>query len=180
MITLLTQNYLPFEKNWYVTNNLNTIVDEIIEPKQEILDKQEKEYLSNVIKPFKKRVLRVIKHKSVSFSNKAFEYLSLIIKDETDCDLPTFEEGTMYKGMKLNKEYTLEELRFIGGIFMEIPRHIKTKWHRYIFVKKYPNFLLYQEEKGKYKECFLVQDVNNKENIIKSDYSTLGNPKKKK
>lgn len=78
----------------------------------EVLDEAEKEYLSNVIRPFKNRVIYVIKHKT---SGEESEYISIglksnIINSGEDFYLPYFKSGTMYKGMTLNKRYTLAEL----------------------------------------------------------------------
>lgn len=72
---------------------------------KEILDKIEKEYLTTVIKPFRNKVKYITKdivHHG--------EFISIGLKKETDVMFPYFKEGTMYKGMKLHKHYTLEEL----------------------------------------------------------------------
>lgn len=72
----------------------------------EILDKVEKKYLSYFIKPFKNRVIEIILKKG--FENK--QYIIIRIKGEDPIYLPYFKPNTMYKGMELNKQYTLEEL----------------------------------------------------------------------
>ena len=85
----------------------------VYEKEKEILDKEEKEYLSAVIKPFRNRVESIQKK---YYSGK--EYIKINIKSKTqnnsslidDILLPYFKQGTMYKGMKLQKEYTLKEL----------------------------------------------------------------------
>lgn len=72
----------------------------------EILDEVEKQYLTNVIKPFKKSVIGIIKltlHESA-------EYIYICVKGMQGFSLPCFKKDTMYKGMKNCKEYTLEEL----------------------------------------------------------------------
>lgn len=76
------------------------------EPKQEILDKQEKEYLSAVIKPFRNKNL-VISKRRHEWGKE--EYIVIEI-DTKALVFPNFEEDTLYKGMKIGKEYTLEEL----------------------------------------------------------------------
>ena len=38
------------------------------------------------------------------------EWLQIRMKDSPDIDLPYFKLNKMYKGMKINKDYTLEEL----------------------------------------------------------------------
>lgn len=72
---------------------------------KKILDEEEKEYLSNVIRPFRDKVGCIAKK---IFGGK--EYIKLTIKNDCDIDFPSFEKGTMYKEMETNKEYTLKEL----------------------------------------------------------------------
>ena len=73
----------------------------------EILDEKEKEYISNVIKPFKKCISLI---KKIPFYG---EQEKIIILDKNELSFivfPNFKEGTMYKGMELYKGYTVEEL----------------------------------------------------------------------
>lgn len=77
----------------------------VFEREEEILDEVEKKYLANVIKPFRKRVQSIVKHYYMEN-----EHIILFIKGSPNIMLPFFSEGTMYKGMKLNKTYTLKEL----------------------------------------------------------------------
>lgn len=74
------------------------------EESKEILDKQEKEYLSAVIKPFRDRVNYIIK-----MSGGSGEYIGIYITDDV-AFLPHFKKKSMYKGMELDRKYTLEEL----------------------------------------------------------------------
>lgn len=74
------------------------------EIENQILDKKEKEYLENVLRPFKDRVVYILKRNETDGER---------IKIHLDYDyfsLPYFEKGTMYKGMKLDKQYKLKEL----------------------------------------------------------------------
>lgn len=75
---------------------------------KEILDEKEKEYLSAVIKPFRDRVEYI---KRVGGN---WEFIEITINDKyfyfDYINLPYFKKGTMYKGMELNKKYTLKEL----------------------------------------------------------------------
>lgn len=79
---------------------------EIIKP---ILDEAEKEYLSNIIKPFRDRVKDIVKH-----GYDCYEYIEIRFYSENipmgNINLPYYEKSSMYKGMELNKKYTLEEL----------------------------------------------------------------------
>lgn len=78
---------------------------EIVWEKKEILDKKEEEYLSAVIKPFKSRVAYIKR----AFFNEKKEWIYISLGNDS-ISLPNFEKDTMYKGMELNKGYTLEEL----------------------------------------------------------------------
>ena len=72
----------------------------------EILTEREKAYLSAVIKPFRKKVEYVYK-KCLEISKR--EYLEISLENGV-ISFPCFEKGTMYKGMEVDKKYTLEEL----------------------------------------------------------------------
>ena len=74
------------------------------EDKGDILDEVEKEYLRAVIKPFRKRMTCIKKSRYFNF-----EFIILNL-DNDGIFLPSFKKGKMYKGMKEDKEYTLEEL----------------------------------------------------------------------
>lgn len=96
--------------NYYYTKEMIAEVKrptkyEIIYKREEpILDDKEKEYLSNVIRPFKDKVRCIVK-RSVSLE----EYITIALKDD-NIYLPDFKKNTMYKNMELFKKYTLEEL----------------------------------------------------------------------
>ena len=91
------------------------ILDWLCEEHQ-ILDKEEKKYLSNVIRPFANRMVSITKIKDWIDEDSNFEVLEIALRlpcknqDMEFVHLPYFEKGTMYKGMELNKEYTLEDL----------------------------------------------------------------------
>lgn len=74
----------------------------------DILTDEEKAYLSAVIKPFRKDVKYIVKFKRYS-DQKEYIYMTMK-KDDDYCTLPIFEKETMYKGMEVDKKYTLEEL----------------------------------------------------------------------
>lgn len=85
-----------------------TVFERVFErAEEEILDETEREYLKAVIKPFKKRVKYIVKAGSLMRCEKELLKIQL---DNDNMLLPYFEEGTMYKGMEIDKEYTLEEL----------------------------------------------------------------------
>ena len=81
------------------------------EYKEPVLNEKEKEYLSAVIKPFRDRVVYILKVEAgecnwlISIKIKRYD------EDSNEyIDLPYFRENTMYKNMLINREYTLEEL----------------------------------------------------------------------
>lgn len=76
------------------------------EYKPQILNDVEKAYLSAVIKPFRKNIKYIAKY---TFSTEA-EYVKICLNCNDYIVFPNFKRGTMYKGMKTNKEYTVEEL----------------------------------------------------------------------
>lgn len=74
----------------------------------DILTDEEKACLSAIIKPFRKDIEYIEKFKSIYVGK---EYIYIVMKKDDDyCKLPRFFKGTMYKGMEVNKRYTLEEL----------------------------------------------------------------------
>lgn len=85
---------------WFTVHDLKLI--------REVLDEKEKEYLNNVINPFREKVTFIQKD-SIRF-NRLKEFIRIGIKNDADICLPYFETDTMYKGMKIYKEYTLTEL----------------------------------------------------------------------
>lgn len=82
--------------------NYKTIYDE-----EEILDEVEKKWLGNFVKPFRSKIYDIVKYR---LHDNSGEWLQIRMKDSPDIDLPYFKLNKMYKGMKINREYTLEEL----------------------------------------------------------------------
>ena len=83
------------------------------EYKEPVLNEEEKEYLSAVIKPFRDRITYIAK---VEEDIHWFYWIMIrvdigFLNDYYDFCLPPFEEtSSMYKNMEVGKEYTLEEL----------------------------------------------------------------------
>ena len=81
--------------------------------KKPILDEVEKKYLSKIICPFREKYkIMIQKNHSISYP---CEYIYIYLQNDkltynNSFDLPFFKEGEMYKGMELNKKYSLEEL----------------------------------------------------------------------
>lgn len=85
------------------TGNIEVKNGYIVE--KEILDEVEKEYLKAVIRPFKNKVVGILKQEY----NISDCYI-VVILDNDSAALPCFKRNTMYKGMEINKRYTLKEL----------------------------------------------------------------------
>ena len=84
--------------------NLKWLLEEREKP---ILSDTEKEYLAAVIKPFRDRV----KYISKRYFSEYDEYCIQVVLENLDSlTFPNFEGNIMYKGMEVDKKYTLEEL----------------------------------------------------------------------
>lgn len=105
-------------KDLYSDKFLNKEI-EIDDP--DILDKKEKKYLENILRPFKNNIQYIIKQTGPDHFDT--EYIATFINSITNTDwldkeytaVPFFKKGTMYKNMEIGKKYTLEEL----GLFLE-------------------------------------------------------------
>lgn len=98
--------YVSFKNNDSLYFYFFTVHD--LEEVKEILDAEEKEYLGNVIKPFRDRAINIKKFKN--YRDRQKEYITIYIKNDFEINLPNFEKNTMYKNMEIDKAYTLEEL----------------------------------------------------------------------
>lgn len=75
-----------------------------------ILTKEEKKYLSNIIKPFRHRVISIAK---IGYNDRYFISIRIQSKFTLNkielTNLPIFNTD-MYKGMESNKDYNLKDL----------------------------------------------------------------------
>lgn len=78
------------------------LAEEYEEP---VLDEVERKYLSDVIKPFGHRVSYIVKRQ-----NGSGYYIAIILNNFDVMNLPYFTRNTMYKGMKVGRQYKLREL----------------------------------------------------------------------
>ena len=81
---------------------------EVVKLSKCILAEEERNYLSQVIKPFREKVRHISK-----LSLKNAEYLCIDISFDWEEDsilLPSFATGTLYKGMEIGKEYSVKDL----------------------------------------------------------------------
>ena len=103
------------DKRWCSTsgipNRVLTGENKIVKIPKPVLTDAEKEYLGNIIKPFRDRIICIKK-----YEDPQDEYIGIHLKyyaNETDSEtivFPSFGKRTMYKGMEVEKEYTLDEL----------------------------------------------------------------------
>lgn len=101
---LFEKQYTPLVYPYELLIDFANWLEEEYDPK--ILDEKEKEYLSAVIKPFRRKVKYIEKR----FWTPNLEYLSIRLKNNEFFAFPNFKKGKMYKGMEHDKYYTLEDL----------------------------------------------------------------------
>lgn len=101
------------DTNWSYHKDLysDKFLDQTIEVEvPDILDKEEKEYLSAVIKPFRNKIVSI---KKLAFYEKKRKYIRIEYIDNSDKSslcFPDLPNDEMYKGMEDNRPYKLEEL----------------------------------------------------------------------
>ncbi len=115
-----------FRNSWIHHKDLysDKFLNQEIEINTDILDEEEKEYLSAVLKPFKNKVISIKKliYDTIFVGSDYHPTYSINIQVKNkfsgfgiqNIQLPFFQND-MYKGMEVDKEYTLEEL----GLFQE-------------------------------------------------------------
>lgn len=88
------------------------ILDWMAQPYEEhILDDAEKQYLSNIITPFGDRVKYIYLTQLDGYVYIVICVKSIRRKTGSEAiSLPLFEKGTMYKGMVIDRHYSLKEL----------------------------------------------------------------------
>lgn len=85
----------------------NDILEWMARPyKEPILDEGERKYLSDVIRPFRKKIDTISKFHTAN----TMQYIYFQMKDKNGWTLPLFKKDTMYKGMVQGRHYTLDEL----------------------------------------------------------------------
>lgn len=86
---------------------------------EEKLDNVEKRYIKDFIRPFRDDITYIKKVATPLYTRQPKEQIKIVYYKNGKMGeilLPPFPEKSMYKGMKLNKEYTLEELGIKFGI----------------------------------------------------------------
>ena len=103
-------NYSGRKSRIFKTFILNSFYGTIDIPQPRILDKQEHDYLRAVIKPYDVEYI----YKTNEESN--IQYITIIVKSKSVfgtleiLSMPCFNRNSMYKGMEVNKKYTIQEL----------------------------------------------------------------------
>lgn len=102
-----------FFGEWMKADFINDLIrgkHEIIKIKSPILDEVEKQYLSNIVRPFRNNVEWIIKRRWENYEYIVIAYYDGIVNDEYELEFPAFKVLQMYKGMEPNRRYSLEEL----------------------------------------------------------------------
>ena len=109
------QGWSEIDHKWWYSSLLQSLLtgsNTIIKRPKPVLDEKEKEYLSSVIKPFRDKVISIANYYEESIDNN---FIEIEVKqnychENQYVSLPYFKKGTMYKGMKVGREYTLDQL----------------------------------------------------------------------
>ena len=90
------------------------LIEEWNEKNADVLDEEERKYLSVVLKPFRNRDVKITKRQGCpqEFIQVEMNRENSLISREY-IEFPLFEAGAMYTGMEINKEYSLKELKLI-------------------------------------------------------------------
>lgn len=99
--------------HWFsISSTLNNLLNgQYKVAKIPILDETEQKYLLHIIRPFRDKVQYITKIRYCTSEEIFIGYKGS--PDDVSISnivLPYFDSGTMYKGMKAGKDYTLEEL----------------------------------------------------------------------
>lgn len=101
-------------KNLYSRKFLNQEIEvevpniKVAKPNNNILDEIEREYLKNVIIPFRNRIIFI--RKEIHGDCKK-EYIKIYLNNRDCFRLAYFKKGKKYKNMKLDKKYSIEDLK---------------------------------------------------------------------
>lgn len=77
------------------------------EAEEPILDEVEKKYLSAAIRPFRKMIAYIVKAQDFDDGKQC---IRIILQNGDGMHFPYLDDDAMYKGMEVNKDYSLEEL----------------------------------------------------------------------
>lgn len=99
---------------WVDSISIMTVLEgraKIIKLPKPVLTDEEKEYLSNVVKPWRNKVKTITKYWGTGDCVNEFIQICYIQNGfDYYMSLPQFERGLMYRGIELEKAYTLDDL----------------------------------------------------------------------
>lgn len=75
--------------------------------KEPILNDTEREYLAAAIRPFRKMIAYIVKAQDFDDGKQC---IRIILQNGDGMHFPYLDDDEMYKGMEVNKDYSLEEL----------------------------------------------------------------------
>lgn len=108
MFDKIKTNYDSDIRSSYGHTYADDILDWMAQPyKGPILDDVEREYLSAVIKPFRKMIAYIVKAQDFDDGKQC---IRIILQNGDGMHFPYLNDDEMYKGMEVNKYYSLEEL----------------------------------------------------------------------
>lgn len=106
--------FLENKDSWIKNKDLysDKFLNQEIEIELELLTKEEKTYLENVLKPYKDRIIYIKKQTiGKNWAGINIKLESIIAEKLYDLiSLPVFEKDNYYKNMVVYKEYTLKDL----------------------------------------------------------------------
>ena len=103
-------NYNGRKARIFKTFILTSLYGTIDIPDKHILDKEEHDYLRAVCKPYKVKYIRKTE------TGRGSQFIQIVVKSNfyycatESWSLPFFKSNSMYKGMEVDKKYTIEEL----------------------------------------------------------------------
>lgn len=122
---------------WCYQHELTNIENDVVK----ILDNAEKKYLSNVIRPFKEDIISISK---VQLFDRKFIYIHLT---DDSFSLPYLKSDSMYKGMELDKQYTVKELGLDDSSKVQLPKLLDEYNSEWDINRKVNEIILYLKSK---------------------------------
>ena len=96
-----------FEANMAIVLKVERPTYETLYEIKELLNEKERKFLTGFVELYRDKIIKI---KKIGIRNKDIEFVCLYIKNGPNIKLPIYKKGTMYKGMEIDKGYTLEEL----------------------------------------------------------------------
>ena len=108
MFAKIKTNYDSDIRSSHGQTYADDILDWMAKPfKGPILNDTEREYLSAAIRPFRKMIAYIVKAQDFDDGKQC---IRIILQNGDGMHFPYLDDDEMYKGMEVNKEYSLEEL----------------------------------------------------------------------